>query len=109
LGVNAAYHELPLSVRLDTVAAARGGWVLRPDIPYPDGNRFPGTPRWAATADSVVMTWSNGYQPTLVRVARRPNGDLVGEAIVGSDANEFGNDPPRAAVVARRAPCPQGD
>jgi len=108
LGVNGAYHQLPLKVQLDTVAAARGGWVLRPDIPYPYGNRFPGTPRWTATADSVEMTWSNGYQPTWVRVARAPNGDLAGEAVAGSDANEFGNDLPRAAVVARRTACTRG-
>ncbi|MCR4341547.1 MAG: hypothetical protein NUW01_16840 [Gemmatimonadaceae bacterium] len=108
LGVNATYHKLPSSVRLDTVGAARGGWVLRPDIAYPYGNRFPGTPRWTATADSVVLTWSNGFQSTLVRVARRRNGDLVGEAVVGSDANEFGNDLPRAAVVARRTACTEG-
>lgn len=107
LGVNAAYHKLPLTMRLDTVGAARGGWVLRPDIAYPSGNRFPGTPRWTATADSVVLTWSNGFQSTLVRAARRHSGDLIGVAIVGSDANEFGNDLPRAAVVARRTACTQ--
>lgn len=108
LGANAAYHKLPVSVRLDTVGVARGGWVLRPDIAYPYGNRFPGTPRRTATADSVEMIWSNGFQPTWVRVARSPNGDLVGEGVVGSDANEFGNGLPRATVVARRTACRDG-
>ncbi len=105
LGVNGEYHQLPLRIDLDTASAAQGGWKLRPDIVFPGGNQFPGTPRWTATVDSVELLWSNGYQPTWVRLARRSVDQLQGEAIVGSDANEFGNDPPRAPVTARRRSC----
>jgi len=105
LGVNGEYHQLPLRIDLDTASAAQGGWKLRPDLVFPGGNQFAGTPRWTATVDSVELLWSNGYQPTWVRLARRSVDQLQGEAIVGSDANEFGNDPPRAPVTARRRSC----
>ena len=105
LGVNGEYHQMPLRIQLDSTRAAREGWVLRPDIVFPDGNQFQGTRRWLATADSVELLWSNGYQPTWMRLARRSDTELEGEAIVGSDANEFGNDPPASSVKARRIPC----
>ena len=105
LGVNGEYHQVPLRIQLDTARAAREGWVLRPDIVFPGGNRFTGTPRWTATTDSVELLWSDGYQPTWMRLARRPASELEGEAIVGSDANEFGDNPPRARVKARRVLC----
>jgi hypothetical protein len=79
--------------------------MLRPDIAFPSGNRFPGMPRWTATVDSVEMVWSNGFQPTWLRLARRSPREMVGHAIVGSDANEFGSDVPRAPVTARRTAC----
>jgi hypothetical protein len=105
LGVNGEYHQVPLRIELDSARAAREGWVLRPDIVFPGGNEFPGTPRWTATADSVQLLWSNGYQPTWMRLVRRSATELAGEAVVGSDANEFGDDPPRALVKVRRIPC----
>ena len=105
LGVNGEYHQLPLRIELDTARAAREGWVLRPDIVFPGGNQFPGTPRWTASADSVELVWSNGYQATSIHLARRSLTELEGQATVWSDANEFGNDPPRATIKARRAAC----
>ena len=104
LGINAAYHVVPATVRLDTAVAARGGWRVSPDIAYPHPSRFPGTPRWTATQSSVEITWSNGFQLTGLRLARYGT-RLRGQAIVASDANEFGTDLPRAEVVARRIEC----
>lgn len=104
LGINAAYHAIPATIRLDTAAAARGGWRVSPDIAYPHPSRFPGTPRWTATQSSVEITWSNGFQSTALRLARYGT-RLRGQAIVASDANEFGTDLPRAEVVARRIAC----
>jgi hypothetical protein len=105
LGVNGAYHQLPATVRLDTVAASRGGWVLHPDIAYPSEKRLQGFPRWLATPDSIELSWSNGFQATTVRLRRARVGDMVGLAEVWSDANEFGSDVPRAPVRARRTDC----
>ena len=105
LGINAAYHAIPATVRLDTAAATRGGWRVSPDIPYPYPSRFPGTPRWTATQSTVEVTWSNGFQSTALRLARYGAQELRGQAIVGSDANEFGTDLPRAEIVARRIAC----
>jgi hypothetical protein len=105
LGANAAYHELPTMVRLDTIALERGGWRLTPDIEYPSSRRLSGLPRWIMRGDSIEMTWSNGFQPTWIRVVQTLPNELRGEAEVGSDANEFGNNPPRAPVHARRVRC----
>jgi hypothetical protein len=104
LGINAAYHAIPSTVRLETAAATRGGWRISPDIAYPHPSRFPGTPRWTATQDSVAITWSNGFQVTMLRLGKHGR-ELRGQAIVGSDANEFGTDLPRAEIVARRIAC----
>jgi hypothetical protein len=105
LGVNARYHALPASIRLDTVRAARGGWTVAPDIAFPNANRFPGTPRWVFHADSIEIVWSNGYQVTTVRLSVTGGDELRGSATVSSDANEFGTDLPHASVVARRTSC----
>jgi hypothetical protein len=105
LGVNAAYHIIPSTIQLDSAPATRGGWRVSPDIAYPHPSRFPGTPRWTAAQDSVDITWSNGFQVTKLRLGRRGTEELLGQAIVGSDANEFGTDLPRAEIVARRIPC----
>jgi len=105
LGVNAAYHKLPSKIELDTIAAAHVGWVLRPDMAFPSANRFGGMPRWAARGDSVEMVWSNGFQATTLRVRRSSPVEFEGQAVVWSDANEFGNDLPRAPVNVRRTPC----
>ena len=105
LGINAAYHGIPPTVRLDTAAATRGGWRVSPDIAYPHPSRFPGTPRWTATQDTVVIVWSNGFQATTLRLGRHRTQELRGQVIVGSDANEFGTDLPRAEIVARRIEC----
>ena len=105
LGVNAAWHAIPTTVRLDTAATTHGGWRVSPDIAYPYPSRFPGTPRWTATQSTVEVTWSNGFQSTALRLARYGAQELRGQAIVGSDANEFGPDLPRAEIVARRIAC----
>jgi hypothetical protein len=105
LGINAAFHTIPITVRLDTAAATRGGRRVSPDIAYPYPSRFPGTPRWTATEDTAEIVWSNGFQATTLRLARHGTQELRGQAIVGSDANEFGTDLPRAEIVARRIAC----
>lgn len=74
------YHALPDTVRLDTVTAEHGGWRLHPDIAYPGGGRFPGRPRWLMKGDSIDLAWSNGYQPTVVSLARRGDGTLRAES-----------------------------
>src|SRR5438045_8814732 len=68
LGVNAAYHAVPSVIRLDTIAAARGGQVVAPDIAFPHASSFPGTPRWVVKADSVDILWSGGYQTNTLRI-----------------------------------------
>jgi hypothetical protein len=104
IGADSVYHRIPLSVVLDTTPRGRG-WVMTPDIAYPGGNRFRTTPRWEAIGDTLVLTWSNGYVPTVLRlVAHGP--DFVGEAIALSDAHPVPEPPrPRAQVRARRQPC----
>lgn len=104
LGVNAAFHAVPATVRLDTAVAARGGWRVSPDIAYPYPSKFPGTPRWTARQSGVEIMWSDGFQSTALRLARYGT-RLRGQAVVASDANEFGTDLPRAEVVARRIEC----
>jgi len=103
LGANSAYHAVPTDVLLDTVAA-KGGWRVSPDIQYPHPHHFP-APRWALLRDTVQIVWSNGFQPTILRLVRTNANELRGEAIVGSDANEFGDNPPRAQVTAKRIAC----
>jgi hypothetical protein len=105
LGVNAAFHAIPTTIRLDTAAATRGGWRVSPDIVYPYPRRFPGTPRWTAANDTLEIMWSNGYQPTTLRLGRHGTDELRGHAVVWSDANEYGTDLPRAEVAARRIAC----
>lgn len=105
LGVNAAYHAIPPMIRLDTTAV-RGGRVVRPNIAFPRGTPAPGTPRWILRNDTVEVLWSSGYQSTAVYLAVVAADSLRGHAVVGSDANEFGPNVPRAAVVASRVACP---
>ncbi len=105
LAGNAAYHQLPRQLRLDTIPAERRGWKIIPDIAYPNPHRFP-APWWITKGDSVEMLWSNGFQPTWIRAARLSNGDLIGEAEVGSDANEYGTDVPKARAILHRVACP---
>lgn len=106
LGNIAAYHVIPSIVRLDTTRAMGGGWKALPDIRYPTPNRLRGTPSWTAPRDTVEILWSNGAQSTTVRLGRRAK-ELRGSASVRSDANDFGADPPRARVVARKVGCAQ--
>jgi hypothetical protein len=105
LGVNAKYHLLPVRVQLDTAPGPGRGWKLTPDIVYPYPHRFP-APLWRVKGDSVELVWSNGFQPTWIRAKRQSNGELIGEAEVGSDTDEFGGNPPRARVVAHSIACP---
>ena len=106
IGTNAPYHAIPSEILLDTVpASSRGGWKVSPDIKYPFPHHFPGTPRWTISHDTVQVVWSNGFQPTIVTLVQRGTNTLSGEAVVSSDANEYGNDLPRAAVAARRIAC----
>lgn len=81
-------------------AAAPIGWHA-----FPNASFFPGTPRWTRQADSIVIVWSNGYQVTTVRLGATQEDELRGTATVGSDANEFGMDPPHASIVAPRVSC----
>lgn len=104
-GVNARYHELPAVIRLDSVAAARGGWRVTPDIAFPTGGDYPGMPRWTHHADSIEIAWSNGFQATTIRLRATQEDELHGTASVFSDANEFGSDPPHASVAASRVSC----
>ena len=103
LGTNAAYHAIPTDVLLDTIAV-RGGWKVSPDIKYPYPHRFP-APRWTFVRDTVQIMWSNGFQPTILRLVRNNANELRGEAVVRSDANEYGDNLPRAEVTARRIAC----
>lgn len=103
LGTNAAYHAVPTDVLLDTVAA-QGGWKVSPDIKYPYPHRFP-APRWTFFRDTVRIVWSNGFQPTILRLVQNKANELRGEAVVSSDANEYGVNLPRAQVTARRIAC----
>jgi len=105
LGINALYHAIPIEILLDTAAAARGGWKVSPDIAYPFPHHFPGTPRWTVLRDTVQIMWSNGFQPTILRLTRQGANEMIGEAVVRSDANEYGTDLPRARVTARRIAC----
>jgi hypothetical protein len=105
LGVNAQYHALPPVIRLDTTPASRGGWTVAPDIAFPTPNRFPGTPRWTVRADSLEILWSNGFQVTTVRLDVTDSAQLRGTVSIGSDANEFGSNPPHATILARRVSC----
>jgi hypothetical protein len=107
LGADAPYHAIPTEILLDTAAAARGGWKVSPDVKYPHPHYFPGTPRWTTVHDTVQIVWSNGFQPTVLSLTRKDSNELNGEAVVGSDTNEYGTDPPRAQVTARRVACAQ--
>jgi hypothetical protein len=105
LGVNARYHGLPAVIRLDTMPALRGGWIVSPDIAFPFANHYPGTPRWTRQADSVEILWSNGYEVTTVRLGTGKNNGLSGTVTVRGDANEFGTDLPHASIIAHRVSC----
>lgn len=105
LGVNAAFHAVPSKVRLDTLPAARGGWIVTPDIEYPISRRMQGLPRWTLSSDTVVITWSTGFQSTTLRLRHVTSTKLRGAAVVWSDANEFGSNPPHADVTARQIQC----
>jgi hypothetical protein len=100
----APYHRVPTTVRLDTTS--RGpGWVLSPDIPYPRPSRFPTTPRWQVKADTLVLTWSNGYSPTVIHLLSK-GAALEGEAVALGDAHPIPEPPrPRARVIAQRQQC----
>ena len=98
------HHEVPARIRLDTVSRG-AGWMLSPDIDYPNGHRFHGAPRWEVARDTLVLIWSNGFSPTVIRLAAR--GDtLVGQAIALSDLRYVPEPPPPSAPVsARRQQC----
>jgi hypothetical protein len=103
---DSAYHKLPKVVRLDTITAPRGGWVITPDIAYPTGNRRGMEPRWSLARDTIYMRWSTGFNATTVSGMRRSDGDIVGRVDIWHDANIYGNETPWAPVVARRVACP---
>ena len=105
LGVNARYHALPVEVRLDTVRVGSVGSTAAPDIDFPTGKHYPGTPLWTRKADTIEIVWSNGFQGTRVRVGASGDDELRGTVSVWSDANEFGTEPPHASVVAQRLSC----
>jgi hypothetical protein len=99
-------HLLPALVRLDTADASHGGKTITPDIAYQRSRlEFPGFPRWTIDGDTVTMVWSNGFSPTVVRVAKA-DGKLEGYAEARQDVLPppiIGY--PRAPVVAQRRKC----
>src|ERR1035437_373913 len=106
LGRNEAYHALPSSIRLDTVAGERGGWKVSPDIAYPTRSSMRWMPRWAMRGDTAAVVWSTGFQVTSMNLTTSGRTELRGVATVGSDANEFREGVPVAEVVATRIACP---
>lgn len=106
LGSESRYHRLPSSIVLDTVRRGPGR-ILSPDIAYPGGSRFPTTPRWEANGDTLVLTWSNGFTPTIVRLVAKDT-ELMGDAVALTDVHHPIEPPrPRAKVVARKQACGQ--
>ena len=105
VGGDGRYYMVPKIVRLDTLAVEGGGWRLRPNVAYPHGRYLP-PPRWLVVRDSIQLVWSNGYQLTVVSLARAARGALRGQAVALSDVG--GEPTPRARVTARRAACPSG-
>lgn len=102
-------YAVPRRVELDTAGIELGkGWRLIPNIQYPGGRTFPGTPNWDVHRDTIVLAWSNGFTPTFIRL--RPQGALlVGEAVALTDAYVIGEPPrPRASVTLRRRQCGAG-
>lgn len=100
------YHRIPRSIVLDTTRKGPG-FAMNPDIAYPRSNRFPMTPRWEASGDTLILTWSNGFSPTVVRLTRGGQ-ELVGEAIALSDYHPIPEPPrPRAPVRLTRTSCYQ--
>lgn len=102
---NVAFHLIPTTFRLDTVTAARGGWVVSPDISYPSPHRFRGFPRWAVRGDSVEIVWSDGFQVTRMLIGRRGATELRGRAAAESDRRVAGELFPSTSVVASRIAC----
>jgi hypothetical protein len=81
---------------------------MNPDIAYPRNNRFPDTPRWEASGDTLILTWSNGFSPTVARLTSRGR-ELVGEAVALSDYRPIPEPPrPRAPVRLTRTSCDSG-
>ena len=106
--LNSSFYAVPRRLVLDTAVAARGGWRLMPNIQYPNDRPFPGLPRWEVRGDSVVLSWSNGFTPTIIALRTRGT-VLTGEAVALSDAHFIGEPPrPRASVTMRRQPCGPG-
>jgi hypothetical protein len=103
---DSTHYAIPARVRLDTARAERGpGWKLTPNIQYPGGRSMRGLPNWLAGGDSAVLTWSNGFTPTVVTLHVRDS-SLVGEAVALSDAHYDGEPPrPRPPVSTVRRPC----
>jgi hypothetical protein len=99
------FHAVPTTIRLDTAAASRGGWMVSPDIAYPIPSRLRGTPVWTVAQDTVEIVWSNGFQATTLRLGRHGDWELRGRGGIWSDANEYGTNLPRADVVAERVVC----
>jgi len=105
IGTNGPYHAIPPEITLDTASAAGTGGRVSPDIKYPFPSHFPGVPRWTLSHDTIQVVWSNGFQPTILNLVQKDANTLQGEAVVRSDANEYGNNPPHAEVTARRIAC----
>lgn len=105
-GRDSIFHRIPRIIRLDTTTIRAGARRLEPNMDYPGGGRFPGTPRWGASGDTIRLMWSNGFTPTPVVLVRR-SASFVGEAIAESDAHSLPESPrPRASVTARPIGCP---
>ena len=106
---DSTHYVVPSRVHLDTARAERGpGWKLTPNIQYLGGSSMRGFPSWSAGGDSVVLTWTNGFTPTVVTLHVRDS-LLVGDAVALTDARYVGEPPrPRAPVSAVRRPCDPG-
>jgi hypothetical protein len=106
---DSTYHKMPETISLDTASTERDGRQLRPNMAYPFGRRFPGTPRWRIRGDTIELVWSDGFVPTIVKLVRSDDGTLRGRALALTDAHYDGEPPPpEMDVQARQTKCPAG-
>jgi hypothetical protein len=109
LAPNAAFHRIPPVIRLDTLFWEHGARRVEPPMSYPFHGEMPRTPYWKASGDTVRLVWSDGFNPTVLKLVRRRD-DLVGEAVAESDYRPSPEPPlPRATVTAHSLSCPEGD
>ena len=104
IGGDSIYHRMPFSIVLDTTPKGPG-FTMSPDIAYPRSNRFPTAPRWQVQGDTLMLIWSNGFAPTIVRLTSQGT-EWVGDATAENDHHPIPEPPrPRAPVRVKRHPC----